>query len=262
MEESKSQASSVAEHDVKEPGKIEALLGAIKPHHPEKGAHVSIDENTPIREVKDPNIFERAKEEFDAVAQAVQQKKEFSSDTSLPVEDESPKVEPEQGTNGKLHHFIGKAKEEFHAIVHKDRDGRSKETSEPLPIESESSPEKHGKTHQLIHRKKEELKSLLHLEKPPKENHVHQKETHGTSGSIDENTPLTEVKAPNVFERAKEEVQALVQTVHHSKKQAAVDPPPPPVPAPAPREKEEGCVFTLARGFQKVCAPWTIKKEE
>ncbi|GAB2236104.1 hypothetical protein Droror1_Dr00027839 [Drosera rotundifolia] len=79
---------AVAEHDVKEPGKIEALLGAIKPHHPEKEAHVSIDENTPISEVKDPSIFERAKEEVDAFAQAVQQKKEFSSDTSLPVENQ------------------------------------------------------------------------------------------------------------------------------------------------------------------------------
>lgn len=34
---------------------------------------------------------------------------------------------------------------------------------------------------------------------------------------IDENTPLADVKAPNVFERAKEEIEALVQTIHRKK---------------------------------------------
>lgn len=39
------------------------------------------------------------------------------------------------------------------------------------------------------------------------------KETHGRRNDIDENTPLDEVKAPNVFERMKEEIEALVQTI-------------------------------------------------
>ena len=39
------------------------------------------------------------------------------------------------------------------------------------------------------------------------------KETHGRRIDIDENTPLDEVKAPNVFERVKEEIEALVQTI-------------------------------------------------
>ncbi|XP_030530192.1 uncharacterized protein LOC115740749 isoform X2 [Rhodamnia argentea] len=45
----------------------------------------------------------------------------------------------------------------------------------------------------------------------------HRKETHGTRNDIDENTPLSNVKAPNVFERAKEEIEALVQTIHLKK---------------------------------------------
>ncbi|KAF8034137.1 hypothetical protein BT93_C0419 [Corymbia citriodora subsp. variegata] len=45
----------------------------------------------------------------------------------------------------------------------------------------------------------------------------HHKETHGRRKDIDENTPLSDVKAPNVFERAKEEIEALVQTIHVKK---------------------------------------------
>lgn len=47
--------------------------------------------------------------------------------------------------------------------------------------------------------------------------HLHHKETHGTNNHIDENTPLDNVKAPNVFERAKEEIEALIQTIHTKK---------------------------------------------
>lgn len=46
---------------------------------------------------------------------------------------------------------------------------------------------------------------------------AHHKETHGTSNDIDENTPVDEVKAPSVFERAKEEIEAIVEAIHHKK---------------------------------------------
>lgn len=45
----------------------------------------------------------------------------------------------------------------------------------------------------------------------------HHKETHGTSYDIDENTPISQVKGPNVFERAREEIEALIQTIHPKK---------------------------------------------
>lgn len=45
----------------------------------------------------------------------------------------------------------------------------------------------------------------------------HHKETHGMRDDITENTPLDDIKAPNVFERAKEEVEAIIYAVHPKK---------------------------------------------
>lgn len=45
----------------------------------------------------------------------------------------------------------------------------------------------------------------------------HHHETHGRRNDIDENTSLDEVRAPNVFERVKEEIEALVETIHPKK---------------------------------------------
>jgi len=44
------------------------------------------------------------------------------------------------------------------------------------------------------------------------------RETHGLNSGIDENTSMDDVRAPNVFERAKEEFQALSEVFHHKKK--------------------------------------------
>lgn len=57
---------------------------------------------------------------------------------------------------------------------------------------------------------KEEIES-------PKHKPHHHKETHGRSGGINESTSVNEVKAPNVFERAKEEFEALIETIHPKK---------------------------------------------
>lgn len=62
----------------------------------------------------------------------------------------------------------------------------------------------------LAEKAKEEPKSVG--QKPH-----HHRETHGTSDDIDENTPITQVKGPNIFERAKEEIEALIQTIHPKK---------------------------------------------
>jgi hypothetical protein len=43
---------------------------------------------------------------------------------------------------------------------------------------------------------------------------IHKRETHGTSGDISEETSVETVKAPNLFERAKEEIEALVSAIH------------------------------------------------
>ena len=47
--------------------------------------------------------------------------------------------------------------------------------------------------------------------------HKHDEETHGTSDDIDTSTSIEEVKGPGVFQRAKEEVEALVETIRPNK---------------------------------------------
>lgn len=59
-------------------------------------------------------------------------------------------------------------------------------------------------------RANEEAKTLNRVQ-------THDTETHGTSNDIDENTPVDKVKGPSVFERAKEEIEALVETIHPKK---------------------------------------------
>lgn len=43
---------------------------------------------------------------------------------------------------------------------------------------------------------------------------VHEKETHGTSSDITEKMSVEKVKAPNLLERAKEEIEAVAGAVH------------------------------------------------
>lgn len=66
----------------------------------------------------------------------------------------------------------------------------------------------------MFERVKEEFEAVLHGEKHSLHQH---KETHGLRKDIDVNTPISDVKAPNVFERAKEEIEALVEAIHPKK---------------------------------------------
>lgn len=61
----------------------------------------------------------------------------------------------------------------------------------------------------MIERAKEEVEAVAHRDESPH----HHKETHGTSGDIDETTPVEAVKGPNVFQRAKEEIQAVAEAI-------------------------------------------------
>lgn len=66
----------------------------------------------------------------------------------------------------------------------------------------------------MIERAKEEIGAMLHQ---TDESDHHHKETHGLRKDIDDKTPLEEVKAPNVFERMKEEFEAVVEAIHPKK---------------------------------------------
>ncbi|KAL9666674.1 hypothetical protein QQ045_001010 [Rhodiola kirilowii] len=73
------------------------------------------------------------------------------------------------------------------------------------------------------------------------------KETHGRRNDINEDTPIDAVKAPSVLQRAKEEIEALVETIHPKKE---------------PSVKGEGWFqHFIAVTLQKVCHPWDRKKD-
>ncbi|KAL0410474.1 UNVERIFIED_CONTAM: hypothetical protein Slati_3637100 [Sesamum latifolium] len=144
-------------------------------HHKEThGLRDDIDANTPMSDVKAPNVFERAKEEIEALVEAFHSKKESKRDGS--------------------------------PLYGETRDNGAKDSLKSNKSDSDS--EKHVKAPNLTVKAKEE-KSPKH--KP------HHNETHGMSDDIDENTPISQVKGPSVFERAKEEIEALIETIHTKK---------------------------------------------
>ncbi|KAL6537471.1 hypothetical protein OROMI_026005 [Orobanche minor] len=79
------------------------------------------------------------------------------------------------------------------------------------------SPVSHSDTHlkspNAIDIAKEGKESVIRDDKSPH----HDKETHGTSDDIDESTPIDQVKGPSVFQRVKEEVEAVVEAVFPKK---------------------------------------------
>ncbi|MED6132903.1 hypothetical protein PIB30_023160 [Stylosanthes scabra] len=187
MADSKSNdASSINSASVKE--HVDAKLNSEKStwhyhhHHNQSrethGMNDRIDENTSLDDVKAPNVFERAKEEFQALSQVFHQKKE-AHDTG----------------NGNP---MAESKFE-HEIPSSPSDKKAKSSSA-----------------NLIAKAKEEIKSIIHNNKS-KHHHQHHKETHGMNDDIDENTPANEVKGPNLFGRVKEEFEAVFQAIHPKK---------------------------------------------
>ncbi|KAL7136770.1 hypothetical protein ABFS83_10G053200 [Erythranthe nasuta] len=148
------------------------------------GLRDDIDANTSMSDVKAPNVFERAKEEIEALVEVIHPKKESKKSSK------SEKSEPYSEKDAKAAKQTVKAKEEIETVGRKPN---------------------------------------------------HRKETHGMSFDIDEDTPISEVKGPNVFERAKEEIEALIQTIHPKKDS---------VP-----KKEGGFSASVGKRLEKICSP-------
>lgn len=191
-------------------------------HHKEThGLRDDIDEETPITDVKAPNVFERAKEEIEAIVEAIHSKKE---------------TEVETHQDSFLH-------------GDKNRDSARKEELNPECSDSHSAAES-SKSPNLFERTKEDIEAVILKQK--KSPHGHHKETHGTSNDIDENTPIDEVKGPSVFQRAKEELEAILDAIH-PKKDSSRDFNP-----STNKEEEEGCggfKNSIGRGLEKICSP-------
>ncbi|CAA3026476.1 Hypothetical predicted protein [Olea europaea subsp. europaea] len=182
--------------------------------------------SSPEKDVKAPNLFERAKEKIVAAFHHEKQpnhrhkethglRSDLNEDTSL--------------SDVKAPNAFERAKEEIEAVVeaiHPKKESKNhcssslgeKRNSGSLDHLVSKKPEvpseKDVKGPNLIERAKEEIESLMQKGESP---HHHHKETHGRSDDIDESTPISEVKAPNVFERAKEEIEALIETIQPKK---------------------------------------------
>lgn len=113
------------------------------------------------------------------------------------------------------------------------------------------------KAQNMIERAKEEIEAMLYHDKSPHHHHHHHhhKETHGRNEDIDETTPLNEVKAPGVFERAKEEFEAIVDAIHpkSTKSNDSVS---------SPKEDEGGFRHCIGMGLEKACHPWGSSKRD
>ncbi|KAI3694416.1 hypothetical protein L1987_77381 [Smallanthus sonchifolius] len=69
---------------------------------------------------------------------------------------------------------------------------------------------------------KEETETLVHNEKYRP---LRIRETHGLRDDIDVDTPKRDVKGPKVFERVKEEFEAIVEAIHQRKEDKSHDSP-------------------------------------
>ncbi|KAG7606361.1 hypothetical protein ISN45_At05g052840 [Arabidopsis thaliana x Arabidopsis arenosa] len=160
--------------------------------------------------VKAPNMFERAKEELDAVIGAIHQRK--SSKDKMEFKSEKPE------------------------------DGKKKPS--------------------MMKKAREDLKSLFLKEKSPRHLHHHHKETHGRSDDISENTPVDEVKAPNVLERAKEEIEAVIDTIHSKKKEKDGSGSPSRSRSVSPEKERARFACSIGKGLEKICSPWSDDKKD
>ncbi|CAH8338086.1 unnamed protein product [Eruca vesicaria subsp. sativa] len=162
-----------------------------------------------VSKVKAPNMFERAKEEFEAV--------------------------------------IG--------VIHQHKSSRDE--SDKMEFKSEK-PEDANKKQNMIRKAKEEIKSLFHSKEKPH----HHKETHARNDDIDENTHVDEVKAPNVFERAKEEIEAVIDTIHPKKNEIDGSDSPKSSRSATPEKERAGFGCSIGKWLEKICAPWGDNKKD
>ncbi|PRQ46874.1 hypothetical protein RchiOBHm_Chr2g0093691 [Rosa chinensis] len=177
------------------------------------------------KEVKAPNLIERAKEEVGAMLHHKDESNHHHEETHGLRKDIDEKTPLEEV---KAPNVFERAKEEFEAIVEaihfkKESDSSVEIKKESKQDKAESKSENNGNSPRFLDYAKGKIKTIMHHDKSPK---LHNKETHGTSDEIDNTTPVDHVKAPNVFERAKEEIEAIVQTIHPKKEEKnSVSPP-------------------------------------
>ncbi|KAK6944804.1 hypothetical protein RJ641_025906 [Dillenia turbinata] len=145
-----------------------------------------------------PNIFQRANHELKETHGL---RKDIDENTVL--------------DDVKAPNVFERVKEEFEAIVQAIHQPQKESDSSPR---SDPKLEMGDETTLVLKHDNavfgETTESEMHSKSPT---HHHHTETHGLSDDIDEDTPVDAVKGPNVFQRAKEELEALVETLHTRK---------------------------------------------
>lgn len=106
-------------------------------------------------------------------------------------------------------------KEEIEALVQTIHPKDETVAAESKGEKTESQSDSTVKAAKVFERAKDEIEKMLHFNKT--------KETHGQRDDIGEDTPLNEVKAPNLLERAVEEYEAFIQTIHSKKESLTFD---------------------------------------
>ncbi|XP_049399045.1 uncharacterized protein LOC125862959 [Solanum stenotomum] len=174
------------------------------------------------KDVKAPNVFERVKEEFEAVLHGGRHSHHHHKETHglrKDIDENTPI------TDVKAPNVFERAKEEIEALVQAIHP-KKEDNSHSSP--SDGNNRTNGITAELKHNpdflsenkakvptnQNEKVEESTGTQKSP---HRHHKETHGRSDDIDDKTPLSDVKGPNIFERAKEEIEALFHSIHPKK---------------------------------------------
>ncbi|XVF48986.1 hypothetical protein PTKIN_Ptkin03bG0232200 [Pterospermum kingtungense] len=144
----------------------EAVNHTRKTHHfhgETHGKRDDIDENTSLDDVKAPNLFQRAKEEIEALVETIHQKKESQThhdQRDQTANKDSKHEKPENGV--KAPNLIERAKEEIEAILHHDKSphhhkethGRSGDIDENTPLNEVKAPN-------VFERAKEEIEAIV-----------------------------------------------------------------------------------------------------
>ncbi|EEF48082.1 hypothetical protein RCOM_1047200 [Ricinus communis] len=193
--------------------------------------------------VKAPNIFERAKEEIQAVIHTTGKLHLHHKEThgSSDIDENTP-LDAVRAPN-----VFERAKEEIEALIqtihtHKDSENHEKR-DQSVKLEAENDGVKPSVS--LIERAKEEIETIIHHDKTPH----HYKETYGRNDDIEE-TPIDEIKGPGMFQRAKEEIEAIVEAIHPKKETSGFD-----SSSPLRKEEDGGLGASIGRGLEKVCSP-------
>nr|XP_023904289.1 uncharacterized protein LOC112016031 isoform X1 [Quercus suber] len=192
-------------------------------------------------EVKAPNLFERAKEEIEAILHSEKspQHHEETHGKRNDIDENTP-LDAVRAPN-----VFERAKEELEALVQTihPREETTKTEYKQDEADSQSVAENNIQGPSFIEKAKEKIEAITPHHKS---SHYHHKETHGTSDDIDEKTPIYDVKGPNVFHRAKEEIEAVIETILPKKDHTSS------VSSP---KNEGGFRFYIGRMLEKVCSP-------